>query len=56
MEMEKAEIEQMFQDVLGFVTCPHNVYLPENHCEECAQKVAKENIELTDNFIKNLSL
>jgi len=32
-----ADIEQMYLDVLGEITCSHGVYLPLNYCAVCAE-------------------
>jgi hypothetical protein len=39
---ECAEVEAIYRRELGFVICPHKVYLPLHHCAICAEKALKE--------------
>ena len=44
--MTKEQIETMYQEILGYVTCPHGVYLPGKFCWACGEAIKKECAEL----------
>ena len=40
--MTRVQIEQMYNDVVGYVVCPHGVSLPDAYCEPCGEIVKRE--------------
>ena len=45
-EMTRIQIEQMYNDVFGYVVCPHGVSLPDGFCYQCGEAIK---LELTNN-------
>lgn len=34
-KVSQSDVERMYNDLFGFVTCKHNIYLPSDKCEKC---------------------
>lgn len=39
---ESKDVENIYRREFGYVICPHKVYLPNQHCEECAVRESKK--------------
>lgn len=46
--------EDVYLEVLGYTTCEHGIYICENHCAICGDKINQEMLTKISDMIKEL--